>query len=745
MYDSEFNYYQPSEIETVLKKVINRGSDKINYRKKQYYNIPCAFDIETTSTYYNGEKVAFMYVWVLNINGTSIIGRTWDEFDYCIQTIHKKLYTNPERIFVIYVHNLSFEHSFIGKRFEWEKVFSIDTRKPIYARTVDGIEFRCSYLLSGYALAKVADNLQTFKIRKLVGDLDYNKVRHSKTRITEKEMRYVINDGRIVVAYIQEEIERNGNIAKIPLTKTGYVRQACRRNCFSKSHRERHGSKYRARMRGLTLTLDEYDVLKQAFAGGFTHANPFYTNKILHNVKSFDFTSSYPSVMVAEKYPMSAGEKIDITSSNDPLFDDCINNYCCVFVARFVNVQSKIMFDNPISASKCYKGTLINSVLNNGRLVSADSFVLALTNVDYQVYKKFYTWDEDKFEVLTFYRYKAGYLPKEFVDSILTFYEDKTKLKNVENKEAEYLHAKENVNSCYGMAVTDILRTVIVNDGHTWIVDENGVGLEHSDDYTPEDLALYMANHPQYKLSLWCTSELNRQAEIEKYNKNPQRFLFYVWGVFVTAYARRNLFSGILECGVDYVYADTDSIKIVNYEKHLDYFERYNRYVSKRLEKACLYHGFNPERVRPKTIKGVEKPLGVWDDDGDYLVYKTLGAKRYLYLSDDYNEDSGKFERKLHVTVAGSNKKKTADYLTKKYGKYYAFYKFDNNLKIPKDYSGRTSSCYIDYETSGTVKDYNGVVGDFHELTSVHVEQTEYNLSITDAYIRFFLGIQEVD
>ena len=32
--------------------------DKAKY---QYINIPCAFDIETTSTYVNGQKFAFMY------------------------------------------------------------------------------------------------------------------------------------------------------------------------------------------------------------------------------------------------------------------------------------------------------------------------------------------------------------------------------------------------------------------------------------------------------------------------------------------------------------------------------------------------------------------------------------------------------------------------------------------------------------------------------------------------------------
>lgn len=726
MYDSEFNYYRPAYVEYVIQKVIDKEHDLITYRKKRYYNIPCSFDIETTSTYLDGEKVAFMYIWVLNINGTSIIGRTWEEFEHCMNMIHKKLRTNLNRIFVIYVHNLAFEMAFISRRFTWEKVFSIDTRKPIYARDMRGIEFRCSYLLSGYSLAKVAENLQTYKIRKLVGDLDYYKVRTSITPLSQKELRYVINDGRIVTAYIAEEIERNGNIAKIPLTKTGYVRQACRRNCFSKSHRERNGNIYRKRIKKMTLTLEEYDLLKSAFAGGFTHANPFYTNKILHNVRSFDFTSSYPAVMVAEKFPMSAGEKIEIKSKKE--FEYNISNYCCVFEVRFTNVHSKIMFDNPISASKCYN--LQNAVLNNGRVVSADSFVISITNVDYNVLTKFYTWD--KMEIGTFYRYKADYLPREFVDAILTFYEDKTSLKGVVGKEIEYIHQKENVNSCYGMTVTDILRDLVVMDGNEWIVDRHGYGVQPTAGMSTEEIDEILQSNPGYKISLWSLSEVEREKEIEKYNNNPQRFLFYTWGIFVTSYARANLFSGILACGNDYIYADTDSIKILNAADHLDYFSSYNDYITKRLETACVYHGFNISRVRPKTIKGEEKPLGVWDDDGSYDVFKTLGAKRYMYLSGG----------QLHTTIAGSNKKKTALYLERTYGKYYAFYKFDNNMRVPAGDSGRTSSHYIDFETSGVIKDYLGNEGSFHELTSVHVEQTEYNLSITDAYIKFFIGVQ---
>ena len=42
----------------------NLEIQEINTNKKvTYLNIPCAFDIETTSMIINGEKFAFSYVW----------------------------------------------------------------------------------------------------------------------------------------------------------------------------------------------------------------------------------------------------------------------------------------------------------------------------------------------------------------------------------------------------------------------------------------------------------------------------------------------------------------------------------------------------------------------------------------------------------------------------------------------------------------------------------------------------------
>ena len=204
----------------------------VSRKKIKYYNVPVAFDIETSSFRINGEKCAIMYEWTFSFFGAVVIGRTWDEFINMLDRICDKLNTSPDQRIVCYIHNLSFEFAFMRKFFEWRDVFAIDTYKPIRACTDRGVEFRCSYVLSGYSLATVAKNLTEIKISKLKGELNYDLIRTPLTPLTDREIQYCVNDVQIVVAYIQERIIFDGNIAKIPHTKTGYVRQYCRKMCF---------------------------------------------------------------------------------------------------------------------------------------------------------------------------------------------------------------------------------------------------------------------------------------------------------------------------------------------------------------------------------------------------------------------------------------------------------------------------------------------------------------------------------
>lgn len=669
-------------------------------KKISYYNIACAFDIESTSftRVTNGEveKCSLMYIWCLGLNGFCFYGRTWDEFVNTINLISDTLELDKDNRLIIYIHNLAYEFQFFRYLFDWEKVFSIEVRKPAYCLTKNGVEFRCSYILSGYNLAKLGENLQRYPVQKMVGDLDYELIRHSETPLTEKEMKYCENDIRIVMAYIQEQIENCGDITKIPLTKTGFVRNYCRNACmYSGSHKKNTLKylNYRKLMDSLTIEPEEYMQLKRAFQGGFTHASSWKSGKILHEVQSFDFTSSYPAVMVAEKFPMSKGELYNIKSVDD--FEKQLNTYCCLFDIEVSEIESKYLIEHPISISRCFDS---KGVINdNGRLVSAEKIRTTCTELDFKIIRFFYKWKNLK--ITNFRRYKKGYLPTDFVRAILKLYSDKTTLKDVEGKEVEYLSSKEMLNSTYGMCVTDICR-------------DNAV-------YDKDD---------------WSTEKPDITKAIDKYNKSKRRFLYYPWGVWVTAYARRNLFTGIVAFKDDYIYSDTDSIKALNAEKHMDYINKYNLEITNKLKRALDYHKISYDMIAPETIQGKKKPLGVWDDDGKYDTFKTLGAKRYIV-------DKG---GKISITVSGVNKKIAVPYLVDTYGDDI-FKVFDDDLYIPSDYTGKNTHTYIDYAQDGIITDYLGVSMEYHTLSGIHLEKADYHMSLSAQYADYIRGVQNYE
>jgi hypothetical protein len=136
-----------------------------------------------------GEKFAFMYVWLFGLGyGKPVYyGRTWEEFSEFCKDLSANFGLNEQTILPVYVHNLGYEFQFMRKYFNWVNVFSASERKPIKALTDLGIEFKCSYILSGYSLSNVAKNLSKHTIKKLTGDLDYSLIRTHVTPFTQAE------------------------------------------------------------------------------------------------------------------------------------------------------------------------------------------------------------------------------------------------------------------------------------------------------------------------------------------------------------------------------------------------------------------------------------------------------------------------------------------------------------------------------------------------------------------------------
>ena len=660
---------------------------KNNKSEIEYANVACSFDTETTSTKVNGQKAAFTYFWQFALTDNFYCyGRTWLEFRTLINYISSRISLNPNHALICYIHNFSFEFQFMRKWFDWVSVFAVKDRTPIKAMTEQGIEFRDSYILSGLPLKLVAENLTSHSIKKLVGDLDYSLVRTDVTRVTDKELGYMLNDVVILIYYIEEQIEQYGNIAKIPLTNTGRVRLAVKQKAFSKE------SRYltQKQMSMLTLTPELYLKLKRAFAGGFTHANKNYVGKIVQGVQSMDFTSSYPTVLLSSnRYPMSRPLEYHFTDNERFIRDLHNQKMMFFFTATFENLLTKIDFENYLSKSKCFD--TVGLVENNGRVWMSEKLSVTICSIDFEIIEKCYQWTDVKFSDITMFT--CNYLPNYMLESVIEFYQQKTTLKGVEGKEREYLLYKGMLNSLYGMTVTDIAKPEIT--------------------YNQD----------------WGKELVDLPKVIDDYNNDKYRFLYYPWGVVVTALARQNLWTGILELKNDYVYSDTDSVKFVNADKHTEYFKRYNKDITEKLKTMCDKKGFNYSDLAPKTVKGVSKPLGVWDDDGFYSYFKTLGAKRYVLV------ENGKFK----TTIAGLGKKAGAEYLLKisDGDPLKAMKNFKIGLFVPAGETGKNTHTYIDDEFIGNITDYQGVTRETESLSSVHLEPTSFRMTISKTFAEF--------
>ena len=686
-----------------LNYIMNQENFEWVYSHKVHYlNIPISFDIETSSFYEGIAKKAIMYIWTCNVNGITFIGRTWKQFTQFLGIMSEAFgLIKYNKRCLIYVHNLEYEFQFMRKWFDWHDIFTDDKRQPLYAATKGGIEFRCSYRLSGYSLAKLADELKYYKTQKMVGDLDYSLIRHANTPLTDKELKYCTQDTQVVVCYIQEEIDKNGDIAHIPYTKTGYVRRYCQNECLAIRKQNDDvsrlkGLKYRDVMQSLTLTYEQYKMCKAGFQGGFTHANINYVNETLHDVGSIDFTSSYPFTMMAQYFPMSNPREVEVHDMKDLEF--YLSSYCCLFEVQFINLKPLTTIENPISSSRC--SYLEGYHINNGRVIDAKMLETTITELDFDIYRNFYTWDGIKIgKFLVFYR---GYLPTNLVKCLVKFYKDKTTLKGVAGKEEEYLQGKAMLNSAYGMAVTDIVR---------------------------DDLEY----HQEMYADEWQVGSETPVSQLNRYNKNPSRFLYYPWGVWVTAHARHNLFKGIKAFGSDYVYSDTDSIKAINMDRHQDFIKNYNLHVREQLEKAAGFHGIPMSDFEPETIKGEKKLIGVWDFEGTYNKFKTLGAKRYLVQKGN----------DIEFTVAGVNKKAIKEYMLETYGLDGVFDAFTRSLDIPAGRTGKLTHTYIDREWQGEVVDYLGERFPYFEKSSIHLEPAPFKISMLDAFWDYMCGIKQ--
>ena len=567
-------------------------------RGVNYLQIPCAFDIETTNIYKREadgtlltepRPFSFMYHWQFCIDDAVCFGRTWEEFQELLKALETRMNLSYKNRLVIYVHNLPFEWNFMNRFIDYAEGFFKEERKPLKILTKGGIEFRCSYALSNMSLNKFCEN-EGAVYYKLDGEaFDYDKIRTPQTTLTEYEESYCYNDVRGLCECIASRL-RFDSLGTIPMTSTGYVRRDLRAAV-------KGDKKYRESFRNNALTPELYTLCREAFRGGDTHANLNYSNQIVHNVTSKDITSSYPASMMMNLYPQTQFFKMNVSTFNNMDTSD----YALLMEVRFINIKYIGSCGIPyIPRSKCRAYTP-DKVIDNGRILWASMIECVLTDIDYEIIKKEYSYDDIFIKDIYASRYAP--LSDKIKNTVMDYYRGKTLLKGDSEHVYEYNKKKNSLNSTYGCMVMRI----------------------------DQELTEYDSLSHEYNSTQPALEDI-----LAKFYKSYNSFLSYQHGVWITANSRKRLREMLWKVGSDVIYCDTDSIKYVG--DHENDFQEKNKQIIKEAEAAGAY---------AETKSGKIKYMGVWDDDGTYEEFKTLGAKKYVYSENGI----------IQSTIAGVSKK----------------------------------------------------------------------------------------
>ena len=604
---------------------LNTKALTCKHKKKPKYLVYtfATFDIETT-TIDNGTDTpyGFMYHWQMDVGGYVVTGRRWEEWVKFMLKLVEIFKTDDTRNFVVYIQNEAFEFQFIrdflNAHFGGFSVFASQRRKPIYVTTGNGIQFRCSYKLTNMSLEKAVQNELGVIHCKAAGDLDYRVIRTADTPLNDTEYGYCVSD----VVSLYELIERrfineHDNLESIPMTSIGYVRRDCRNSC-------RKDEDYREEFLKQEMTESVYKLLLEAGRGGNTHANRYMSGRVWHDVDSFDVASSYPAQMFLRKFPVSKFTPYGEIESMTEL-DGLLSDYACLFRVIFTGLEVRDNIGMPYVAISKATARSKHVTLDNGRVLSVINredrendrgyIALTLTDVDFQIIKEQYTWDE--MSISDFHIATYGYLPEALLSQVMAYFKAKTELKD-KIKEAEergdeeesanlaYLYAKSKnrLNGIFGMCYTNPVHNVIsINEDGEWIEDAPEIA-----------------------------------DALKKYWKSRNSFLVYAWGVWITAWARRHLEDLFNALGQDKtIYGDTDSGKAVDVD--ISKIDALNAKVMALADKRGAYCDYN----------GTRYYMGIYEHENKVPIakFKTLGAKKYVY------ED----EKGLHVTISGVSKK----------------------------------------------------------------------------------------
>ena len=246
-----------------------------------YYNAIITLDTETSKiTHYetlaDGTSIemldgCWLYQWAMCFNGDLVAGRTVDDLVTFLRRCYDFYKLDNKTRLVVWVHNLAYDSTYMLNALyqvfdEDIKIFATGQRRPIRITFGKGLELRCSYKLVNKSLADWCEDVQPAH-KKLVGEIDYSTIRTPYSHLTQSDWDYMLNDVVCQWECLRETL-RKEKLRTVPMTSTGFVRRDMRNASYS-------DPAWKSKFRDSLPCAEMYQMLHNAFVGGYTHCNSF--------------------------------------------------------------------------------------------------------------------------------------------------------------------------------------------------------------------------------------------------------------------------------------------------------------------------------------------------------------------------------------------------------------------------------------------------------------------------------------
>lgn len=361
---------------------------------------------------------------------------------------------------------------------------------------------------------------------------------------------------------------------------------------------------------------DEFDSMDRLSKAAFYYSNPDFFGEVSVKLHSYDISSSHIGLLYRKRFPSTTFTRTENPEEIQKILSR--DFYCYHGSFSFYNLHYKKGYEK-FGVDLGKMGMVLDGVDNK------QCWVVYLTNVDRQWFKKVFEWDECYCDWL-YYAEQKVLMKNDYIKMVKDLYE----IKNCQKKGT---FAKEISKFRAELPFGQSIKKVFYETELIFNQEENDF------------------------------EEVEKKKEIsfaEIQNKLKDRGIPMYYGLWIVSYSRLEFFEVVDKIGIDKViYGDTDSVKFIG-DEGINIIKEHNVKIEEPL------HSIEMKRNMPKLEK-----IGRWLDEGDIDAIKVIGIKWYAVLKNG----------EIEVKASGADPIAIKQYLESQTG---PLYKFNRKMKVEK-------------------------------------------------------------